>query len=307
MSTQDLNIIFLEWLERKGYDKAARALRREAALPSGRPQPCAKMEQFTEHVSKELTHNLIKFRTDRYKEQYDNSKTSDKKRKPVNDENSTEMGDGEGEEDDLARVMKKQKTDSNQSATDHVGPQTNTNRCFLGNLAFKITEAKLSSFFADCGEIVNIQWVTDKTTGNFYGTAFVEFATSDAAQKATSKNGKKCMERPIVVKQQGHRVEPTAAAANDRKKMPPAPKWTDKPEGCNTLFMGNLSFEVSEDQIRTFFASCGSIYEVRFGARPDGSFNGIGWIQFDEEDALQKAVKLHGKACCGRPIRLDYA
>eukprot|EP00461_Guttulinopsis_vulgaris_P006405 UN06435 len=89
--------------------------------------------------------------------------------------------------------------------------------------------------------------------------------------------------------------------------MPPAPKWTDKPEGCTTLFMGNLSFEVTEEQVRTFFGSCGSIYEVRWGQRTDGSFNGIGWIQFDEENALQKAIRLHGKALAGRPVRLDYA
>lgn len=55
-------------------------------------------------------------------------------------------------------------------------------RIFLGNLSFKIDEDKLKGVIPG---ITHIKWVTDKETQQFYGTAFVEFATPrDATQVA---------------------------------------------------------------------------------------------------------------------------
>lgn len=305
MSQQDLSTTLVEWLERRGYDQVARTLRRDAGLSGGKVNPVVKLEDYAGHVNKEINRKIMFFRNENYKAEYEQEKEFNKRK---NDEMGDDDDDYYGEN---ARDGRPKREHTTAPATPNMPLGSATNRLFLGNLAFKITESKIASFFADCGEVSNIQWVTDKTTGQFYGTAFIEFADVDSAQKALSKNGKKCMERPMKVNYCGHRSAPSeggsAPGATEQRKMPPAPKWSDHPEGCKTLFMGNLSFEIQEEQVRAFFGHCGEIYDVRWAYRDDGEFKGIGWIEFNDEDTLQKAVKLHGKALAGRPVRLDFA
>lgn len=49
-------------------------------------------------------------------------------------------------------------------------------RIFLGNLPFKITDELIHECFGEFGTIEGIHWVTDKATGQFYGTASVDTA-----------------------------------------------------------------------------------------------------------------------------------
>ena len=45
-------------------------------------------------------------------------------------------------------------------------------RLFLGNLPFSVDESSLNAFLP--GEVTHVKWITDKETGKFYGSAFIE-------------------------------------------------------------------------------------------------------------------------------------
>lgn len=131
------------------------------------------------------------------------------------------------------------------------------NRVFLGNLSFKVDEQAIKEGFASCGEVTSVNWVTDKTTGKFYGSAFAEFDTPEGATAAAAQSEKlQILGRPVKVALAPHKV---MADSGERKKMPPMPKLRDKPEGCRKLFLGNLSFQVTEEDIRQTFRDCGEI------------------------------------------------
>lgn len=67
-------------------------------------------------------------------------------------------------------------------------------RCFAGNLSWKIDEEKVKRAFEelDLG-VVHVFWVTDKTTGQFYGSSFLTFESAEhaawAVAYAEGKNG----------------------------------------------------------------------------------------------------------------------
>ena len=42
---------------------------------------------------------------------------------------------------------------------------------------------------------------------------------------------------------------------------------SEKPEGCTSVFIGNLSWNIDEDTIRQAFASCGEVCRVPVCAR----------------------------------------
>lgn len=83
-----------------------------------------------------------------------------------------------------------------------------SNRLFVGNLPFHATEDLVSQRFAQCGGVVSVSVVTDRETGRSRGFAFVEMATTEAAQKAIAElDGENLEGRPLSVR-----------VAEDRKK-----------------------------------------------------------------------------------------
>ena len=81
-----------------------------------------------------------------------------------------------------------------------------------------------------------------------------------------------------------------------------------KPEGCDTVFVGNLPWDVEEDNLRETFASCGDVARIRLATDPnDGSFKGFGHVQFYDGACTDAAVMLAGTEINGRAIRVDFA
>jgi RNA recognition motif-containing protein len=57
-------------------------------------------------------------------------------------------------------------------------------RLFVGNLSFQTGENDLQDYFAQVGAVTSVNLMLDKMTGRSRGFAFVEFASSEEAQKA---------------------------------------------------------------------------------------------------------------------------
>lgn len=213
---------------------------------------------------------------------------------PENDQ-ADEKKEAKTEEEGWAGLKKAQKPD----------PRIGQTRLFLGNLSFKIDEKLLRATFEPCGEILKIHWVTDKASGKFYGTAFVEFVASDAALAATKLNGKKVMGRPMKVNWAtggGRGGASNRKGPSDIKHAP----ISEKPKGCTTCFLGNLPYDVDEDTVRAFFKDCGVVTDVRWVMR-DEEFKGAGFVEFEVTDATDLAVKLNGEMLGNRCARVDYA
>ena len=85
-------------------------------------------------------------------------------------------------------------------------------------------------------------------------------------------------------------------------------KKGDRPQGCNTVFVVGLAFEIDEERLREHFGSCGAISAIRWGEdKQTGDFKGYAHIVFDQDDAVDAAVALSGSELLGRSIRVDYA
>ena len=73
-------------------------------------------------------------------------------------------------------------------------------KLYVGNLDYATTEHVLNDVFAEAGEVVSVNLITDRMTGRSRGFAFVEMAEASAAQRAIEElNGKTVGERQIKV------------------------------------------------------------------------------------------------------------
>jgi cold-inducible RNA-binding protein len=61
------------------------------------------------------------------------------------------------------------------------------NRLYVGNLSFDATNDTLREAFAACGDVTDVQVMSDRETGRSRGFAFVTMGSADAARKAISQ------------------------------------------------------------------------------------------------------------------------
>lgn len=73
-----------------------------------------------------------------------------------------------------------------------------SNKIFIGNLDFSITDGELRELLAEVGEVVDVHLPTDRETGRPRGFAFVRFATEEqAAQAVETMNGREVSGRTL--------------------------------------------------------------------------------------------------------------
>ncbi len=76
-----------------------------------------------------------------------------------------------------------------------------SNRLFVGNLAFHVTEDLLKQRMSQCGEVRSVDVILDRMSGRPRGFAFVEMATPEGMQKAISElDGQDLEGRALSVK-----------------------------------------------------------------------------------------------------------
>jgi RNA recognition motif-containing protein len=174
---------------------------------------------------------------------------------------------------------------------------------WIGNLAWTVSKADLQKFFVDYSDItdemitrVHMPGPDDKKSANMVekkrvgkavqnkGFAYVDFSTADGAAMAIElseqllsgrrvliKDGKSFEGRPEKTKEENH---------NDGK--PPSKR----------VFLGNLSFDTTEEIVKEHFQKCGPIESVKVATFEDsGKCKGYAWAVFEELEAAQAAVR----------------
>lgn len=233
-----------------------------------------------------------------------------------------ELVDGENEIGNGSKSQKIISEDNNDSA-DYgeqgknepcKGNNSGITRLFLGNLPFTVDDTTLKEFLSP-GKVTHIKWITDKETGRFYGSAFIEMRNSKDAAQAVAKNNSDMMGRPIRI---------NFAPARPGDVWPPKSKvitgggqaggsgvkaMREKPPDCVKMFIGNLSYDIDDDKITKFFASVDvEMKAVRWQHHRDsGDFKGCAFVEFWNSEACKKAGTLNGKNLLGRPIRMDWS
>ncbi len=75
------------------------------------------------------------------------------------------------------------------------------------------------------------------------------------------------------------------------------------------LFVGNLSYETTEDDLRQFFAGVGNVASVSLVTERDsGRSKGFAFVEMATAEDAQKAIsQLNGQMLQNRTVRVDLA
>ena len=120
------------------------------------------------------------------------------------------------------------------------------------------------------------------------------------------------MGRPIRVEL----CPPKASSLGSKNSAPKVPKiqvqvkteLSARPKNCTTVYLGNLNYQVKDENIHEFFKDCGAITNIRWLTHRDtGNFKGAGYVNFTTPEEVDMAVKKNACIFMGRPLRIDYA
>lgn len=176
---------------------------------------------------------------------------------------------------------------------------------FVGSLSWNVDEDWLYREFEKFGTITGCRVISDRESGRSKGFGYVEFESADAAATAQKEmHGYELDGRPLNVDFSTPREKPA------NKTFERANKFGDKRSApSNTLFLGNLSFDCSNEVVQEAFQEYGSISRVSLPTdRETGALKGFGYVDFSStEEATAALEALNGAEIAGRPIRLDFA
>jgi RNA recognition motif-containing protein len=95
----------------------------------------------------------------------------------------------------------------------------------------------------------------------------VDFEDAASAKAALVRNGVEILGRAIKVNMASGANVAGKNRFNSKQKngghLAQLPV-SEKPDGCNTVFLGNLPFSIDEAQLRELFDPCGVITDVRW-------------------------------------------
>lgn len=75
------------------------------------------------------------------------------------------------------------------------------------------------------------------------------------------------------------------------------------------LFVGSLSWNVKDDELKEFFASAGDVVSARvITDRESGRSKGFGFVEMSSDDEAKAAIdQLNGKELDGRAVNVSEA
>uniref|UniRef100_A0A0D9WC11 Uncharacterized protein n=1 Tax=Leersia perrieri TaxID=77586 RepID=A0A0D9WC11_9ORYZ len=172
--------------------------------------------------------------------------------------------------------------------------EENVKKVYVGGIPYYSSEDDIRSFFEACGSITALDCMTFPESGKFRGIAILTFKTDAAAQRALALDGADM--GGFYLKIQPYK--------SNREKEDFAPKMI---EGYNRVYVGNLAWDITEDDLKKFFSDC-KISSIRFGKdKETGDFKGYAHVDFSEGTSVAVAMKLDQKMIKGRPVRIRCA
>ncbi|KAM3715688.1 Nuclear RNA-binding protein [Dirofilaria immitis] len=148
---------------------------------------------------------------------------------------------------------------------------------FVSNLDFKLPTERLEEIFPNAKEIRLIYRGMSKLHKGF---GYVDFLTEAEAREALKMDRTQIDGRPVYVSEykphdKGRNAEFRYSTGLERNK----------------IFINNVHYDATEEQLKEIFAIFGKIRDIRIVTHKSGKSKGCAYIEYENDDEAAKAVK----------------
>ncbi|XP_074264326.1 uncharacterized protein LOC141586840 [Silene latifolia] len=181
-------------------------------------------------------------------------------------------------------------------------PERDQRTVFAYQMPLKAAERDVYEFFSKAGKVRDVRLIMDRNSRRSKGVGYIEFYDVMSVPMAIAMSGQLFLGQPVMVK-------PSEAEKNLVQSTASTGSSVTGPYGPTDrkLYVGNLHFNMTEQQLRQIFESFGPIELVQLPLDPEsGHCKGFGFVQFAQVEHAKQAVSLNGKLdIAGRYIKVS--
>lgn len=195
-----------------------------------------------------------------------------------------------------------------QEASTKPVPPTTTYSIWIGNLPFTATKAMLRTFLTTQSQppilesaVTRIHVpaprnaVSTKTTlkPQNKGFAYIDLADLGSFTAALALSEAQLGGRNVLIKDaKSFEGRPTQPADETSKNANGTVGKSNAKAPSRRVFVGNLGFDVTREDLREFYAPCGAVADVHMATFEDsGKCKGFAWVTFEAVGAAEAAVR----------------
>jgi RNA recognition motif-containing protein len=184
---------------------------------------------------------------------------------------------------------------------------------FVSNIIYGTTEKQLRDLFSRCGRVTSISLPMQSSKRRIRGIAFIRFAAEKSVDMAIETlNGFSVRGRKIDVRKNRGKVPTSVKHALQRHRAKTYHHFgiDEPPCPTTTLFLGNIPFDLSDDDLRVSVAElCGErSTHSRIVRDSHGKSRGFAYVDFADVASIRRALPiLNGVLYRDRILRADYA
>ena len=187
---------------------------------------------------------------------------------------------------------------------------SNHHHIFVGDLSPEVDDEMVKEVFSKYQSLSEAKIMVDPNTARSRGYGFLAFREKDDAERAIKEmNGQQLGNRFLRVNwanqrtQQNdqnrnvHLVNAYSASANYEEILKKSPEWV------KTIYIGNVSSLVKQNELQKLILGYGKLQEFRFNKD-----SGMAFAKLNSHDIAAKVIyALNGKMLNGRPIKVDWS
>lgn len=165
------------------------------------------------------------------------------------------------------------------------GVEDDAGKLFVGGINRNTTDESFRNYFAKFGTIQDCVLMRDKATMASRGFGFITYADPMSLNEVLK-------ERPHTLDNKVIDAKPCTP-----KHMQPAKKqYANQYPTTKKIFLGGISMEATEEDVKSYFSRYGVVVEVHFVSdksdmtRPH---KGFGFITFEDESSVDQAIAKH--------------
>ena len=166
---------------------------------------------------------------------------------------------------------------------------------YCEGLRYDEAEDDVRAFFEAHGAIKELRLPRYQDSGRLRGYGHVEYESANSAAAALKASGSSLGGRYVTIQ---------PSKAKDQATWTPRPR----PDGCRTIFVKNLPYDIPSDALRRSFEKFGKINDVRLAVHNHTQRQkGFGYVTFVKETSAEAAVRGQGAVQVrGRAVYVDY-
>ncbi|KAL8228351.1 hypothetical protein R6Q57_015935 [Mikania cordata] len=171
-----------------------------------------------------------------------------------------------------------------------VDPERDQRTVFAYQISLKADERDVYEFFSRAGKVRDVRLIMDRNSRRSKGVGYIEFYDAMSVPMAIALSGQPLLGHPVMVKPseaEKNLVQSTATVG--------VAGGTGATGGGRKLYVGNLHYNMKEDQLRQVFESFGTVELVQLPTDETGNCKGFGFIQFARLEDAKAAQSLNGQ------------